>query len=534
MQTLFVNANALTMDPRTPRASAVAITNGRIAAVGDTDELLARRDRDTEVIDLGGRTVVPGFVDAHNHFGPTTLNPVSVDISSAVAPNIPSIQALIAEAARRTPPGGWIRAVGYSDLQLAEGRHPTRWELDEAAPDHPVVAVHTSYHRTVANSRALALAGIVNGHTYHPLGVIDCDPSGEPIGLLAEAATNDGQRRSMSDLMERHAGTLLDLVEANAQRHLALGITAVQDAWAPPAFLALFRRAAEAGRLPLYYAPLRGSADGLFASPAPWLDGEGLDDALPPRLRRGGVKFFADGAGTTAATCDPMHGGHDEGLLFYDQHTLDTLVERAARLRLTIAIHAIGNRGIAAALAAFAHARHAAPDSRSRLRIDHFFWGTDPDVDRLRELDAAVVTQPVGIWQTGDRRGYQERDPRFLLFPIAQLQAAGVPVAGSSDAPCFALAPLWGIAAAVERRTVGGRPLAAEQAVSVEDAIRAYTLGSAWAGGTDDIEGSLTPGKLANLVVLSDDPTAVPPARIRDIVVDETWVDGERVYQRPP
>jgi predicted amidohydrolase YtcJ len=325
---------------------------------------------------------------------------------------------------------------------------------------------------------------------------------------------------------------LLNLVEANAHRHLALGITAVQDAWAPPAFLALFRRAAEAGRLPLYYAPLRGSADGLFGSPAPWLDGEGLEGALPPRLRRGGVKFFADGAGATAAICDPTLGGLDEGLLFYDQVTLNTLVERAAHLHFTVAIHAIGNRGIAAALSAFAHARQAAPGSRSRLRIDHFFWAVDAHVERLRSLDAAVVTQPVGIWQTGDRRSYQERDPRFLLFPIAQLQAAGVPVAGSSDAPCFALPPLWGIAAAVERTTATGRPLAPEQAVAVEDAIRAYTLGSAWAGGTDDIEGSITPGKLANLAVLTEDPTAVPAARIRDIVVDETWLDGRAVYRR--
>ncbi len=534
MQTLLVTANVLTMDPFKPKASAVGVADGRVVAVGETDELLTRRDRDTAVLDLGGRTVVPGFVDAHNHFGPTTLNPVSVDISSTAAPDIPTIQARIAEAVRRTPPGGWIRAVGYSDLQLAEGRHPTRWELDEAAPVHPVVAVHMSYHRTVVNSRALALAGIVNGHTHRPLGVIDCDAAGEPIGLLAEAATNDGQRRSIADLLERHADTLQDLVEANARRHLALGITAVQDAWVPPAFLALFRHAAEAGRLPLYYAPLRGSANGLFDSPAPWLGGEGLDDALPPRLRRGGVKFFADGAGVTAATGDPTHGDHDEGILFYDQDTLNTLVERAGRLHLTVAIHAIGNRGIAAALSAFAHVRHTVPDSRSRMRVDHFFWGTDADVRQVRDLDAAVVTQPVGIWQTGDRRGYQERDPRFLFFPIAQLQAADVPVGGSSDAPCFALPPLWGISAAVERTTAGGRALAPDQAVSVEDAIRMYTLGGAWAGGTDDVEGSITPGKLANLVVLGDDPTTVPPARIRDIVVDETWVDGVCVYRRTP
>src|SRR5262249_24566366 len=159
---------------------------------------------------------------------------------------------------RSTPPGGWIRATGYRESELAERRHHTRWELDEATPAHPVVAVHSSYHRAVANSRALALAGIVRGHSYLPYGAIDCDPAGGPIGLLAEAATNDPQRRSIEDLLDRYGERLLELVEANGERHLALGITAVQDAWVPPVFYALMRRAAEQGRLSLYYTPLRG------------------------------------------------------------------------------------------------------------------------------------------------------------------------------------------------------------------------------------------------------------------------------------
>lgn len=536
MHTLLANATILTMDSARPRAPAVAIENGRIAAVGDADELLRARDRDTEVIDLGGRCLIPGFVDAHNHFGPTTLNPVAVDVSPDTVPDIATLQARIAEAARATPPGGWIRAVGYSDDRLAEGRHPTRWELDEAAPEHPVVAVHSSYHRVVANSRALALAGIVKGHTYLPGGAIDCDPMGEPIGVLAEAATNAPQRHSIADLLERHEQSLLDLVEANGRRHLALGITAVQDAWVPPAFLALMRRAAESGRLPLYYSPLRGSVEGLFSPPASWLEDGDLDAVQPPRVRRGGVKFFADGAGVTAATRLPGHAGHDhgvdEGILFYEQAALNAMVEQAARQHLTVAIHAIGNRAIEAALDGLAHTRSAAPESRSRFRIDHFFWATDADIERARSLEIGVVTQPVGIWQYGDRPIYHTRPPQFLNWPVAQLRAAGVTVAGSSDAPCFALPPLWGIGAMVERRSVGGVALAPEQAVSVLDAIGAYTLGSAWAGGTNDVEGSITPGKLANFVLLAEDPTTVPAGRIRDIAIDETWVDGRRAFVR--
>ena len=536
MERLLVNARVLTMDPRRPVADAIGIIGGRIVAVGEGAELLARRERDTQVVDLGGRTVLPGFVDAHNHFGPTTLEPRGVDLTNPRAPDIPAIQARIAAAARATPPGGWIRAFGYTETLLREQRHPTRWEIDEAAPDHLVVLVHSSYHRAVANSRALALAGIVKGHSYLPGGVIDCDPTGEPIGVLAEAATNALQRLSIAALVERHADELLDLVEANGRRHLALGITAVQDAWAPPVFHAIFLRTAAAGRLPLYYTPLRGSANGLFDTPASRLDEGDFDASLPPRVRRGGIKLFADGAGVTAATRVPGHGGHAagvaEGILFYPQAELNELVERAHRLRLTVAIHAIGNRAIEAALAAVAHTRRAVPSGDARIRIDHFFWGTDADVARVKALETGVVTQPVGVWQYGDRSLASGRPPQFLDYPIGQLRAAGVTVGGSSDAPCFALPPLWGIAAAVERRTAGGAPFSPEQAVSAEEAVRAYTLGAAWAGGTDDLEGSITPGKLANFAVLAADPTAVPPARIRDIAVEETWVDGVPAYRR--
>ena len=164
------------------------------------------------------------------------------------------------------------------------------------------------------------------------------------------------------------------------------------------------------------------------------------------------------------------------------------------------------------------------------MRIDHFSYAVDANVDRVKALGIGIVTQPVGIWQYGDRTIAQNRPPQFLDYPLGQLRAAGVPVAGSSDSPCFALSPLWGIGAAVEQRTSSGAAYAPDQAMSVEDALRSYTLGSAWAGRTDDIEGSITPGKLANFAVLADDPMSVPAARIRDIAVEETWVDGVRAF----
>jgi predicted amidohydrolase YtcJ len=391
-----------------------------------------------------------------------------------------------------------------------------------------VVLVHTSYHRAIANSRALAALGF--GPAV-PGGVVHLDADGAPTGMLTEAATGRPQARTTAALLERYAaaGTdPVDLVAAHARRYLAQGVTALHDALLLPAFYRLLVRAAVAGRLPLYVTPLR--ADPEWLDPvAVWLGrggrGAGGADAdldpdapRPPRLRRGGVKFLA-------------HGIY-EGMVFYTQAELDDLVARVVRRDLTVAIHATYSPGTDLALGAAAHARRAVPRSASRVRIEHFFRGYDADFARAKALGVGVVTQPAAVWQMGDLWLSGRVRPGAHRFPVGQLLAAGVPVAGSSDAPCFPLPPLRSIAAAVDRRTSTGALLEVDQAITVEAALRLHTLGAAWAGGTEDEEGSLTPGKLANFVVLSGDPRATPPEGIPDLSVDETWVDGALAYRR--
>src|SRR5919202_835843 len=166
MDRIVVNARILTIDPLVPVASGLALRGGRIAAVGEGPALLAQRGRDTDVVDLGGRTVIPGLIDAHIHFAPSVFEPVGVDLARPRPADVPEVQRRIAAAARTTPPGGWIRAFGYNEGWLREQRHPRREELDEVAPDHPVVAVHWSYHRAVANSRALEMVRL----SLHPDG----------------------------------------------------------------------------------------------------------------------------------------------------------------------------------------------------------------------------------------------------------------------------------------------------------------------------------------------------------------------------
>lgn len=531
---LLVNARVYTMDSSVPRATAIAVHGASISAVGDGAQIKRSMPPGTEIHDLGGRTVVPGFIDAHTHFAPMMLEPHSVDLCGV--PDIPTLQRRIRDAAALTPPGAWIRAWGYHERVLREQRHPTRGELDEAAPEHLVFAVHASYHRGVAGTHALQAAGLVRGHTYMPNGHVDCDAAGDPIGVVAEAATNALQHLSIEDILGRHRDLVMALLRHNAARYLSRGITAVHDAWVSPTFHRIYREAAEGGHLALYLSPLRGSAIGLFGTPAPWLDGPAFDEDLPPRLRAGGIKIFADGAGLTAAVRGPAHagcaGGSDEGLLFYPQSELNHLVERAGHRGCVIAIHAIGERGIALALAAFTHARRSMDTAGARARIEHFHWSTKEDIDALRTLGAGVVLQPVGIHQSGDGLIAMRRPSHLRNYPIAELRASGVPVAGSSDAPCFHLPPLWGMAAAVGRVTRSGALLDGSQRIDSLEALRMYTSSAAWAGGTEAVEGSITAGKLANLVVLDRDPIDCRPEEISKIEVDETWVDGVVAFRR--
>lgn len=506
------------MDSVRPSATAFAIEGERISAVGQSQALLAQRTSNTEVVDLGGRTVVPGFIDAHSHFGPLTLAPYEIELRDGSVRSIRDILDRVAEAARSQLPGTWIRALGYNELSLAEKRHPLRWELDEVAPDHLVSVVHFGYHRTVANTRALALAGILEGTQHFPCGVVHRDPDDQPNGLLSEEATNPVIGRSLNMEIERLDAEMPDLVERNCRLHLAAGVTAVQDAWVSSRFLGVFTRAAQVGKLPIYLSPLRGNAEGLFGTPAAWLEFGGIKTTRPAHLRLGGIKLFASGVW--------------ENILYYSQEELNRLVFEGSRRGLTVAIHVSSEAGTQMALAAAEHADARNTSDAGRVRLEHLFWAREADVQRLQAADAGVVTQMDALYRARGRP-LDPHDPKPpMRFPIAALRAAGVEVGGSSDAPCFGIPPLWGVGAAVHRHTLDGEPVDVDQAVSVDEALRMHTLGAAWADGTEDVEGSITPGKLANFVVLAQDPRTVPTVDIRNIHVDETWVDGRRAYCR--
>ena len=558
IDTLFVNGRILTMDAAHPGVEAVAVVVGRIVAVAATAELLRQRDRDTEVIDLGGRFACPGFVDPHNHFGMTALAPVEVDCRTPPLTTIRQIVERVRTTATGLPRGAWLRGHGYDEEALRERRHPTRAELDDAAPEHPVVLVHWSVHRCVLNSAALAALGIGAETPDPPGGWIVREPDGLPAGPLYETATNPAQSRSIAAYAERYAMEAPGLIEANARRYLATGITSVGDAYVSPSLLRLYQAAAQAKRLPISVSAYCGSTAGLFAPPhgclapaatlgvpsatgetaIPHPDRPSSQDARidtdPPGARHPlvGVKLFVDGGGNTTATSlagERTHRGASR--LFYGQTELDELVAAVHRRGMQVAVHAAGDIAVDMALSAMERARASHPHIEARFRIEHGALLSDSLIRRLRGVGAVLVVQPLAVYYHADKTAAAPLAPGLRQAPYRDLLAAGVPVAASSDAPCYPMDPLLSVWAAVTRATRAGNVHAPEQRLRVEEALYLATAGAARALFSEEV-GVLAPGKAADLVVLSADPRTVPPESVPDIRVLATYRHGRLAYDR--
>jgi predicted amidohydrolase YtcJ len=528
---LLVNANVLTMDPGRPRASAVAVTGGRVAGVYDGPPDV----RAANVVDLKGATVTPGFHDAHNHmigFG-LTLTEGDLRVTS-----LGELYARVQVQAKLTPEGEWVVGSGYD--QTKTGGHPHRDVLDRIAPGRRVWLKHTSGHMCVVNSLVLADLGI--DATAPPVdgGRVTADETGRPTGLLEERA------QELVGVLTRPypLATLADAVARAGEQYLKEGITSVTEAgigggWVghSPVELGAYQTAREQGRLAVR-VELMVASDALHKVGAHPGDGIelGLDLGLRTGfgddwLRLGPMKIFTDGSlvGRTAAMSDPYEGQPgNSGYLQADAAQLTATIVAAHRAGWRVAAHAIGDRAIDLALDAFAAAAAGYPRTNPRHRIEHF--GVSRPDQVIRAAERGVVAVPQGRFATefGDAlMAAVGPERQSWLYRQRSLLDAGMVLSGSSDRPVAPGAPLLGIHDMVNRRAASGAPFNAGEAVTAGEALRAYTYGSAYASGQETVKGSVTPGKLADLVVLSEDPAAVSPDRIAGLAVLATIVGGE-------
>lgn len=528
---VYRRGNVYTFGPERPRAEALAVWGGRVVAVGSEEEVAGLAGPGTEVVDLQGATVLPGFHDAHCHVLLFGLSRTEVSVRDCRS--VREVVERVADRVRGLRPGQWVRGGGYNHAVLAEGRHPTRRDLDPVSARNPVWLYHVSGHMGVANSLALQAAGITRDTPDPPGGRVVRDEDGEPTGLLLETA---------QDLVKRVlppytlAETKAALAAAGAQM-AAEGITAAQDAWAgwiaPEEFRA-YQEASEEGLLPqrvwlmvdVEKLPVR---DGRFDFGFGLHTGFGSD-----RLRLGAVKIFTDGSliGRTAALSQPYADPpNTAGFLVKSEETIREQVRLAHEGGWQVALHAIGDRAIQAALDAIEAVM--GPDaSRFRPRIEHAGVLRSDLVDRIRRVGAVVVTQPRFVFEFGDAyRAALGPERVRLTFPFASLR--GIPVAFSSDRPVVDGAPLLGVAAAVLERTASGAAYVPQERLTVEEALRAYTLGAAYSAFAEAELGSLEVGKWADFVVLDRDPFQVEPEELSAIRVLRTVVGGRTVYEAP-
>jgi predicted amidohydrolase YtcJ len=526
---IFTGGRVHTVNATNAVVEALAIGRGRILAVGSNANVRALAGTATREITLRGRSLLPGFIDAHCHLTGVGMAMVSIDCKAPGMQAIEALQKAVYKRAATQPPGTWIRGRGYDQSRLREGRHPNRDDWDAVAPQHPVIFTRTCGHIASVNSRALALAGIDDQTTDPTGGRYDRD-GGRNLGVAYETAQTPLQAAAQP-IAEEFRSALMGANDA----YLAAGCTSVHDAGGlvGPAF-GPCQELVEAGRLKLrIYAFATVNS---LQHPVMGVLGTGIRTGLgDERLKIGAFKVMTDGSssGPTAATRQPYaSNAHDSGILYWDQEGLDALLGRAHRQGFQCTVHAVGDRAIEQTLNAMARAQREYPRQRLRHRIEHCAICPTDLRDRLRAQQIVPAMQPAFFWEFGD--GYIRNYGRHradTMFPVKSLIAAGVPVAGSSDAPVTHYAPLFGIEQALTRRTMAGDVCGPDERVDLTTAIRLHTIHGAFASFEEGFKGSLEVGKAADLVILADDLSRVPVERIRDIGVVMTVVGGEVVYE---
>ena len=513
MSDLYItNALIVTMDPDFPRADTLAIKDGRILAVGAEDKLKGLINSSTEVVDLQGKTVLPGFIDAHLHLRALAESLVTLNISpeSGVS-SIAHIQERIQQESLRHPPGTWIRAGGYDETYLDEQRDPNRRDLDAAAPDHPVKLTHRSGHAQVLNTRALKLLNITIETPDPPGGLMERDlETGEPTGVFY------GQGDFLSSLIPPlDKGQLDQGVKLANQELVKAGITSFQDA-------------SSRNDLERWLSFEGWKANGFLDCRVVMMLGwkgfeEYQSDQFPVlkdknQLKPGGVKIVLD---------------ETTGKLFPTQNDLKEIVLSVHKAGQQAAIHALEETAIEAACSAIELAQRIYPRKDLRHRIEHCSVCPPALSERIASLGAMVVSNPAFIYFSGERY-LKTVDPSQLkyLYPFGSLIKTGVSLAAGSDAPIAPVNPLAGIYGAVTRKAKNGRIVLEKEKIGVYEAVAAYTRMAARSSFDEQQKGMIAPGKLADLVVLSDNPFTVPEEAIKDIKVEMTIIGGKIVYKR--
>jgi len=528
---LLENANVLTMNPAQPTASTVAVAQGRIVAVGTREELAGLRSQAQRVLDLDGATLIPGLIDAHTHFvmGSESLSRVRLAGVATMA----EMQRRVAEKVAAAPAGSWITGRGWDDTKRADViALPTAADLDAVAPDHPVYLSRADAHVGWANSAALRLAGI-DATTPDPYGGrIVRDERGEPTGILQETAKKLVERlippadhASRSDALRQGLATAAQY-----------GITGIHDN-TPAEDIALYQEFRERGELTLRVNTLvRGwEVDQPFLEPLIAIGARtGFGDDW---IRIGALKLSLDGTlgSRTAAMLEPYSDDPDNtGVPRISQEELDPIIERAHRHHIQVALHAIGDAACRMALDSIERATAAYQWPDHRHRIEHEQVVAPEDMPRFAKLGVIASLQPCHavtdlLW-VESRVGPERMPTSYAWQSFLKL---GTRICLGTDWPVETLDPRVGFYEAVTRKALDGTPAEGrrpEEALTIKQVLKGYTLDAAWAEHAERKKGSIEPGKYADFTIFAQDPTAVDPNDLLHLDVLGTIVEGRSTY----
>lgn len=518
-------SNVISMDPAIPAATAVAVRGERILAVGSDDDVMNLAGRKTEVIDGRGRTVTPGFIDAHSH-------PLMAEDGVSANVNLPTIAAVmeaLAAQAAKTPPGHWVLGSMYDDTKFAEGRPLTKQDIDEAVPNHPVMVRHRGGHTVVVNSRAFELAGITID-TPDPVGGRYFREAGELTGKVAEgAAIGPLQQVGTWPVMDRAARQRSVLL--TSQRMAEAGLTSTTDSFGMLDDFVAYQDARAAGEMHyrLSFMPYSGSEVYAGLKLARMASGFGDD-----MLRIGAVKFSADGSASerTMSRSTPYDGREEDyGILTMTQAEIDGAVDDAVAHDFRIGIHANGDVAIDRVLNAYERVLADWQGENPRFRIEHCSLVNPSLLERIRK--AGVVPTPFYTYAHYHGNKWVDYGEEMMewMFAHRSFLDYGIPVAPASDFTPGPYEPMMAVQSMVTRKDMQGRVWGPSQRISVTEALRICTLHGAYASFEEGIKGSLTAGKLADIVILEKDPHAVDPDAIKEIGVLRTILGGRTTYE---
>ena len=513
--TVIKNANIITIDTGRPRAQALAMSHGRLAGVGSNEDIEGLIGPDTKVLDVGGKTVLPGFIDAHIHVLSSGVKHVmSADCD---VPTLKQVQAGLKERADKAPAGSWVQGFKFDD---------TKTDLDAVTTDHPIMVAHRAGHVFYMNTLGLEAAGFSDETPDPPGGRLGRDPdTGKLNGMVFERAI-DHVRFSLipvdTDEVRREGlRTICRMLNR-------VGLTSVHDARVTTEEFQTYQDGYAAGELSLRVYAL------MWYPQFPALRDAGIRSGLgDDRLRIGGIKMVADGAiaTRTAYLSQPYEGSTcDHGILAMEQDEIEQQVMDMHRAGFQVCIHANGDLTIDMVLSAYERAQKAHPRANTRHRIEHCTLVNPELLARMKAMGAIATPFCTYVYHHGEKMRYYGEQRLEWMFAQRSFIDSGVVSTGATDYPPGPFEPLLGVQSCVTRTDSTGKEWGVNQKISVEEALRLYTLNGAYASFEEDSKGSIEVGKLADLVVLGSDPTQIDPLSIKDIQVEQTIVGGETVY----